>query len=271
MAKTPYAAASCTGVTCSEYPIARLCWSYPGSHPSGRRSRPAASEGNSTPVGAPNPKPRSISYCSSHRSFIENFAIATLLEYWIARARVSGSSCGWVSLMLRVLPCDVSNVHFPCSPDTVAPGSTRPRERSAAAVNGFAVEPGSNAPVNTVGVASVPAAESEARARSSPVRGSRKTTSPPWALNARRAAASDCSAIPCSSASSVSTTSCPGTGSRTSRPGDWYRWPEASRRSVVSPGCPESSESSERSSPESPRPPSGPRAPMIGAASLVLG
>src|ERR1041385_370326 len=108
-----------------------------------------------------------------------------LLEYWIARASVSGVSCAWVSLMLRVRPWEVSNVHCPCSPDTVSPGPTRLKASSAAAVNGLAVEPGSKAPVNTEGVASAPAAEREASARSPPGLGTGEPTSPPCDLKAR--------------------------------------------------------------------------------------
>src|SRR2546426_1506928 len=53
-------------------------------HSDGGRRRPVASAGNSIPVSAPNPKSRSIAYCSSGVSRAANLAMAMLLETRIA-------------------------------------------------------------------------------------------------------------------------------------------------------------------------------------------
>src|SRR2546426_8719910 len=58
-------------------------------HSDGGRRRPVASAGNSIPVSAPNPKSRSIAYCSSGVSRAANLAMAMLLETRIASAMVS--------------------------------------------------------------------------------------------------------------------------------------------------------------------------------------
>src|SRR2546422_7085787 len=57
-------------------------------HSDGGRRRPVASAGNSIPVSAPNPKSRSIAYCSSGVSRAANLAMAMLLETRIASAMV---------------------------------------------------------------------------------------------------------------------------------------------------------------------------------------
>src|SRR6059036_3052195 len=61
----------------------------------GARRRPGDSAGNSMPVGAPNPKSRSVVYCSAGASRVLNLTMAMLLDTRIAPASVkdgSGSS-----------------------------------------------------------------------------------------------------------------------------------------------------------------------------------
>ncbi len=109
----------------------------------------------------------------------------------------------------------------PFSPETASVGLTRSCVSSAAAVNSLAVEPGSKGSVNVEALgAPPPAACRDASASSSPLFGSRNTTSPPSARNCPIASSRPRSAISCSSASIVSVTSLPGTGSRVLRPGE---------------------------------------------------
>ena len=85
----------------------------------------------------------------------------------------------------------------------------------------LAVEPGSKGSVKVDARGRTPASDwREASASSSPVAGSRNTTSPPSAFISVSASSSPRSAISCSSASSVSTTSFPATGSRTTLLGE---------------------------------------------------
>src|SRR4051794_11628938 len=84
--------------------MATLARVYIGSHLSGWARRPLDSEGNSAPVGAPKPKSRSISYCSSGESREENLAIPTLLETWIVFASVRLPVVWWASVIKRVRP-----------------------------------------------------------------------------------------------------------------------------------------------------------------------
>src|SRR2546425_1346865 len=111
-------------------------------HSDGGRRRPVASAGNSIPVSAPNPKSRSIAYCSSGVSRAANLAMAMLLETRIASAMVS-EGCGSSSVIVRP-----STRHLPPSPDTRSMGDTRRSESNAAAAKIFARDPGSNVSVN---------------------------------------------------------------------------------------------------------------------------
>src|SRR5207302_217805 len=107
-------------------------------HSDGGRRRPVASAGNSIPVSAPNPKSRSIAYCSSGVSRAANLAMAMLLETRIASAMVS-EGCGSSSVIVRP-----STRHLPPSPDTRSMGDTRRSESNAATAKIFARDPGSN-------------------------------------------------------------------------------------------------------------------------------
>ena len=109
----------------------------------------------------------------------------------------------------------------PFSPETASVSVTRSCASSAAAVNSLAVEPGSNGSVKVDALGAPPAAAwREASASSSPLFGSRKTTSPPSASIWPMASSRPRSAISCSSASIVSVTSLPAMGSRVFRPGE---------------------------------------------------
>src|SRR5213080_3703049 len=143
-------------------------------HSDGGRRRPVASAGNSIPVSAPNPKSRSVTYCSSGVSRAANFAMAMLLETRMASASVSE---GWGSSSVIVRP---GTRHLPPSPDTWSVGDTRRSASRAAAAKIFARDPGSNVSVNALGRA-LPSRWREARASTSPVPGSSVTTSPPSA------------------------------------------------------------------------------------------
>jgi hypothetical protein len=57
---------------------------YIGCQRSGSASRPRDSDGNSAPVGVPNPKSRSVSYCCSGVSRRLIFAFAMLLEVFLS-------------------------------------------------------------------------------------------------------------------------------------------------------------------------------------------
>src|SRR5213080_3703051 len=114
-------------------------------HSDGGRRRPVASAGNSIPVSAPNPKSRSVTYCSSGVSRAANFAMAMLLETRMASASVSE---GWGSSSVIVRP---GTRHLPLSPDTWSVGDTRRSESRAAAAKIFARDPGSNVSVNALG------------------------------------------------------------------------------------------------------------------------
>src|SRR2546427_594607 len=97
------------------------------------------------PVNAPNPKSRSMAYCSAGASRAANFTSAMLLENRIASARVSTGS-GSSSVMVRP-----PRRYLPSSPDTRSAGATRWRASSAAAVKIFATEPGSKVSVKALG------------------------------------------------------------------------------------------------------------------------
>src|SRR5207249_2751913 len=200
-------------------------------HSDGGRRRPVASAGNSIPVSAPNPKSRSVTYCSSGVSRAANFAMAMLLETRMASASVSE---GWGSSSVIVRP---GTRHLPPSPDTWSVGDTRRSASRAAAAKIFARDPGSNVSVNALGRA-LPSRWREARASTSPVPGSSITTSPPSASIRRRASSSARCAISCSSASSVSTTSSPGTGGAITRAGDSYSRPARSFSTTAAPAWP---------------------------------
>jgi len=232
-------------------------------HSDGGRRRPVASAGNSIPVSAPNPKSRSVAYCSPGVSRAANFAMAMLLETRMASASVSE---GWGSSSVIVRP---STRHLPPSPDTWSVGDTRRSESKAAAAKIFARDPGSNVSVNALGRA-VPSRWREARASASPVPGSSITTSPPSASMRRKASSSARCAISCSSASSVSTTSSPGTGGAITRAGDSYSRPARSFSTTAAPARPASRLSRVRSSPEAPTP-SSPRRPMVARATAGSG
>src|SRR6058998_1514311 len=70
-------------------------------------------------------------------------------------------------------------------------------------------------------------------------------------------------AISCSSASSVSTTSLPATGSEITRAGDSYSRPSRSFNTTAAPGVPASKLSSSRSNPPPPPPPPRPSSPTL--------
>lgn len=199
MASAAYATASCSGVTASSYPMARLA-ALRRVHSPGGRSRPGDSAGNSMPVAVPNPKSRSTPYCSAGASRTANLARAMLLDTRIASARVKdGSGCS--SEMVRS-----GSRYRPFSPDTRSAGRTRSSASSAAAAKILAVEPGSKMSVKALG-RPVPSRRLEATASSSPVAGSSITTSPPSASMRASASSNARWAISCSSASRVSTTS----------------------------------------------------------------
>ena len=69
-------------------------------HSDGGRSRPTASAGNSIPVGAPNPKSRSVAYCSAGVSRAANLTMAMLLDTRIASPSVR-EGCGSSSVTVR--------------------------------------------------------------------------------------------------------------------------------------------------------------------------
>src|SRR6266702_2206582 len=133
----------------------------------------------------------------------------------------------------------------------------------------FARDPGSNVSVNALGRA-LPSRWREARASTSPVPGSSITTSPPSASIRRKASSSARCAISCSSASSVSTTSSPGTGGAITRAGDSYSRPARSFSTTAAPARPANRLSRVRSSPDAPRP-SSPRRPMVARATAGSG
>jgi len=210
------------------------------------------------PVNAPNPKSRSMAYCSAGASRAANLTSAMLLETRIASARVSTGS-GSSSVMVRP-----PRRYLPSSPDTRSAGATRWRASSAAAVKIFATEPGSNVSVKALGRAE-PSRRRDATASTSPVAGSIITTSPPSASMRRIASSSARCAISCSSASRVSATSAPATGCAMTRAGDSYSRPARSFNTTAEPGRPASRLSSARSSPDAPRP-SSPTRPITGRA-----
>src|SRR6476469_4458932 len=101
--------------------MATLALVYIGSHLSGRSRRPRDSDGNSAPVGVPKPKSRRVSYCSSEESRDENFAIAILLDTWIARASVRFPVVRCASVIVRVRPLLVTGIlQLPPSPKTAS-------------------------------------------------------------------------------------------------------------------------------------------------------
>ncbi len=184
----PYATASWMGVTPISYPMASDAADC-RDHSVGGRSVPAASEGYCTPVGVPKPKSRSVSYCSAGVSRCANFTMPMLLDQRMTSASESAAAL-WTSRIVRR-----STVKTPFSVFTTSVVRARPRDRSADAVNGLSVDPGSNVSTN----AGLPVERGSARrldmARISPVCGSRMTTSPPDAPVRATASASARSAI----------------------------------------------------------------------------
>ena len=257
LASAPYAIATWIGVTESSYPMARLA-ALGRCHSEGGRSRPAASAGNSMPVGVPNPKSRSMAYCSSGSSRAANLTMPMLLETRIASAKVN-EGCGSSSVIVRP-----GRRHLPPSPDTRSVGDTRRSVSRPAAAKILAMEPGSNVSVNALGRA-LPSRVRDARASTSPEVGSSITTSPPSASMRRRASSRARCAISCSSASKVSTTSRPGTGAAMTRAGDSYSRPARSLSTTAAPDRPASSVSSVFSSPEPPSS-SSPSRPIVARA-----
>ena len=250
------------------YPIARLARVYIGSERCGWPSMPRDSEGNSAPVGVPKPKSRSVSYCSSGAS----------LEAELRHRDVAGDlnglgegevSLGWVTVR-----------------DPAGPGARDRHEPEAAfgeyrlgvahpiphEQRGGREELRGRARLERVGERRSPLGPRRSPAsRRAPAAhrgsGSRNTTSPPSDRVSLRASSRPRSAISCSSASSVSTTSLPGTGSRTSRAGESYRRPARSFNRTAAPARPVRMESSDSSRPAPPTGRSAERPPMIGRAS----
>ena len=113
----------------------------------------------------------------------------------MVRASVRLPVVRWASVITLVRPLLLVGIlQVPPSAKTASSFPTRPRLRSAAAVKSLAVEPGSNGSVK-VEARAEPAACLEASASSSPLRESRKTTSPPSARMSEIACSSPRSAI----------------------------------------------------------------------------
>ena len=96
------------------------------------------------PVVEPNPTSRSASYSSAGARRCANWTIPTLLDHRMtSRSVMLGAKC--VSVSVR--PLITSR---PACVSTTSVGVTRPRPSSAAAMNGFNVDPGSNGSVSVV-------------------------------------------------------------------------------------------------------------------------
>ena len=133
------------------------CWPCCSPDPTAPASgaAPRDSEGNSTPVGLPNPKSRSASNCSAGVSRWENFAMRDVARHLdrLGQRQTSLRSCVRRGSS-RVPPREYRHHPVPVlAAHRVGAVAPCRRPSSAAAVKSFAVEPGSNGSVKKVGLA----------------------------------------------------------------------------------------------------------------------